>query len=208
MKSVYIVAALALVFAVAGLVGAQETGRQCVVPSEMIDLGAGPFPLLEQVPDYLFNETYMLTMYQLNSDIAALAAYGLDNAYDQDIKVFSRKIALERIDLSNDLRRWYWQYNNRIMPKPDTARQEALLGALSGCSGQEFDRRYAELMIELMQQSEETAELAIETNENPDPTVDPTTTNLDLLFHARVTQRTNENEIAAFQRWLDTGSLR
>ena len=197
MKAVYIFAALALVFAAVGSVGAQEEGTQCVVPVEMINLGAGPAPMLERVPDDQFDEAYMLMAYQQSSDIAALAAYGLDHASSQDIKVFSRKIAMERIDIRNDLKRWYWQYNNRIMPEPTTERQEVLLAALYGCCGADFDCRYAQLMIELMQQTGDAAELAIDNTEN-----------LDLLFQARVAQRTNENEIRAFQRWLDSGSLR
>lgn len=195
-KAFYIVCVLVLVVA-GGTAQAQETGTQCVVPMEMICLGEGPASALCTVPDDRFDEKYMLVMYQLNSDIAALAAYGIDHASDPDIKVFSHKIALERLDVRNDLRQWYWQYNNRIMPKPETARQEVLLAALYGCCGQDFDCRYAQLMIELMRQSEEAAELAIDT-----------TNNLDLLFHARVAQRTNANEIRAFERWLDTGALR
>lgn len=197
MKGILLVCALALVFAVAGSARAQEKGTQCVVPMEMINLGDGFACTLETVPDYQFDETYMRMMYQQSSDIAALAAYGLDHASDQELKVFSRKIAMERIDVKNDLTRWYWQYDNKIMPKPRTERQEMLLAGLYGCCGTEFDCRYAQLMIELMQQSSYAAELAIDNTDN-----------LDLLFQARVAQRTNDNEIRAFQKWLDTGALK
>lgn len=161
--------------------------EECIQP---VCIGPGPVERIQDLFGSNFEMGYMLTMYQQNADIGAMALFGSQRAGDSYIRALSRKMALERIDMNQDLRAWYLTYMSRNMPPAEIQRFTGLQEALSTYTGTEFDCMYASVMIGLMQQSQDAADMAIDRSEI-----------LQLRQQALVVSRTNENEIQAFQRW-------
>lgn len=77
-----------------------------------------------------------------------------------------------------------------------TARVVQIGNAMTSCAATDLDREYARTMISLMAQSRDAANLGTQR-----------LTRADIRDQARLVARVNENEMAAFQRWLATGFL-
>lgn len=174
-----------------------ETGCASCVPQQIeVCIGVGPAPKIMPFYHTNFDKAYILAMYQQNADIAGLASLGARRALDRCIRVLSTKIVMERLESNQDLELWYRQYFNCQMPEMCTGRLAALEAQLACYSDSGFDCIYASMIIGLMQQAKDAATIAVDR-----------TGMLLLNRQARITCRTNENEIRAFYRWRETGQL-
>ncbi len=198
MRSLTLFSVLLVALAVTGPVAAQQIPNPslCPLASQPALVGAGPAPELAAVAPPAFDQAYMARIYQQHADIAALASFAQGRLVDPSLQQFSAKIVRERNDLNSKIAQWYPRYTGQPMPPVSTARVQQIEDALTNCAAPDFDRQYARTMISLMMQSRDAANLARQRLTNP-----------VVKNQAAIVARVNQNEMAAFQRWLNTGFL-
>ncbi len=168
-----------------------STCDPCAMPA---GIGAGPIVALQGTCGACFDTTYVSTMYQQNADISALAAYGVQHVQSGNLRWLSQKIVGERNDLNSKLAGWYPQLACGPIPCINSDRVNTIIGSLAGCCGCDFDRKYAVAMVQLMGQSVDANNLAVQR-----------LTRADIRNQAQLEARTSTNEMNAFNSWLQTG---
>lgn len=152
----------------------------------------GPDPLSEMTryTGRSFDWQYMMSMYKQDSLIACLASLGCYRASSQTLRDLSLTIYQEQLALNTGLQWASLEFTNALKPSPNAKRLDAMLNRLAGCSGVQFDRQYAAIMIELMRQSGRAAQRAVLEVEGG-----------HLQAQAHATYRVNSNESKALERY-------
>lgn len=145
----------------------------------------GPDPLSEmsRFAGRGFDWQYMMSMYKQNSTIACIAALGVYRASCQPLKDLSCTIYQEQLALNTGLQWASLKFTNAPKPSPNAKRLDPILTQLGTCTGAQFDRQYAAVMMELMRQSERAAQRGIQQVEDG-----------QLLAQAHATYRVNSSE--------------
>lgn len=157
-------------------------GPERVLPAASV---CGPDPLSEMTryAGRSFDWQYMMSMYKQNSAIACIATVGSCRASCQTLRDLSLTIYQEQLALNTGLEWASLKFTNASRPNPVTKRLQEMLNLLAGCSGTQFDRQCASIMIELMRQSGQAAQRAIHEVEDG-----------HLLAQAHATYRVNSSE--------------
>jgi len=153
-------------------------------------IGMGPAPMLSRLTGAQFDREYVVSMFQLNSDIIALTNQGATRLTSSDVKSLSSKIRGEQMDKNQKLTTWARQMGV-TMPPVNYARIQGVLSRLSTYSGHAYDVQYTRALITLLQQSRRASLLA------PNRSIMPQIKN-----QALITVKATGNEITALQRWL------
>lgn len=165
-----------------------------VCPPIPAAVGAGPVPAFSNVacPED-FDKAFVQSMYQHHQDIIALATLGIQQACSSELRDLSRKIRQERTDMNIKLVKF-----GRMMGECsfNVACNTCITDQVSTLVGQDFDVRYAVLMVGLLMQSQEAAQAGMNQS-----------CIADLRNQSRIEYRASANEIAALQNWLSRNGL-
>jgi len=152
-------------------------------------VGAGPVPKicdLTACPD--FDNAFVQAQYQHNLNIIGLATLAIQQSTDEGLRDLSGKIRYERTKMNMKFTGYARQLNICNLPLVcDTC----VTDQLSSLVGQDFNTKYAVLMIGLLQQSMEAAQLAMQRSAIA-----------DLRNTERIDYRASQNEILALTNWL------
>lgn len=158
-------------------------------PSIPAAVGAGP------VPDFCsltcetgFDAAFVQAMYQHHVNIIGLATLGIQQSTDQGLKDLSGKIRYERTKMNDKLvtfGRQIGQCNLNLVCN------SCLFDQLNTLVGQDFNIKYAVLMIGLLKQSMESAQIGIQR-----------ASIADLRNQEKIEYRASQNEILALTNWL------
>jgi len=158
-------------------------------PSIPAAVGAGPVPKicdLTACPD--FDNAFVQAQYQHNLNIIGLATLAIQQSTDEGLRDLSGKIRYERTKMNMKFTGYARQLNICNLPLVcDTC----VTDQLSSLVGQDFNTKYAVLMIGLLQQSMEAAQLAMQRSAIA-----------DLRNTERIDYRASQNEILALTNWL------
>ena len=159
-------------------------------PSIPAALGAGPAVMLKDLCGDEFDRAYVTHMYQLNTDIAALATQGIGTSTDKGIRDLSGKIRTEQTNQNIKHASWAQGAGMGTIPV-DYNHVQGVTTALSSQTMMPFNDAYANTMIGLLSQQREAAQLALEKSPCP-----------EIRNQAGIVVRATTKEIDAFQRWL------
>ena len=159
-------------------------------PSIPAAIGTGPAPMLVDLCGEEFDRAYVGSMYQLSTEIAALATQGIAQSTDKGIRDLSGKIRTEQTD--QNIKRAAWAHNAGIGTIPvNYNRVQAVTSALTSQTTMPFNDAYVSAMIGLLSQQREAAQLALQKSTCP-----------EIRDQAGIVVKATTKEIDAFQRWL------
>lgn len=141
---------------------------------------------LTSCPD--FDKAFVQAMYQTRLDIIGLATLGIQQSTDQALRDLSGKIRYERTKMNEKFVKF-----GRAMGLCDlpVACNTCLSDQLNTLVGQDFNIKYAVLMIGLLEQSMDAAKIGMERSSIS-----------DLRNTEKIEYRASQNEIRALQNWL------
>jgi|GEM_PF-1064048 len=167
--------------------------QPCPIPAQF---GCGPLPKITNLVCATdFDKAYIPAMYQHNMDIIAVASVGAEMAPSDDITDLAIKIRNERIQQNQKLALFARQAGYGALPV-DYNEVAMYRNQLMGVAGMDFSARWATLMVGLLQQSQQSAQLAATRATLP-----------QLRDQGNINARACANEIDALQRWLARNGL-
>lgn len=194
---VFVVLALALVGSVAQAQSPAAATEQPTCPPETSMglsvpalIGAGPAPELANLTGAEFDRAYIQKMYQLNTNMAALATIGIEQTTDKNLKDLSGKIRYEKTKQNEVYAMLYRDMGLGKIPV-DYSKVQTIVDSLVNYTGTDFDVQYARVMTGLLTQTRDAAQLAMSRATNP-----------RLRDQAQIEARAAQNEINALQRWI------
>lgn len=197
---------LALVFALAGTAALADGCNVCgsntcqaacpaptpcepVCPPIPAAVGAGPVPAIYNLASPAdFDKAFVQAMYQNHQDIIGLATLGIQQSTDQELRDLSGKIRYERTKMNEKLVKFGRMIGDCNL---NVVCNTCLTDQISTLVGEDFNVRYAVLMIGLLMQSQEAAKMGMSQSGIA-----------DLRNQSRIEYRASANEIAALQNWL------
>ena len=158
-------------------------------PSIPAAVGAGPVPKICDVtcPED-FDKAFVQAMYQQHVNIITLATLGIQQSTDQGLRDLSGKIRYERTKMNEKLVKYSRQLGICDLP---VACDTCVTDQMATLVGNDFNIKYATLMVALLQQSQEAAALGIQRSGIA-----------DLRNTEKIEFRASQNEILALQNWL------
>jgi len=158
-------------------------------PSIPAAVGAGPVPkFCDLTCEQGFDAAFVQAMYQQHVNIIGLATLGIQQSTDGGLRDLSGKIRYERTKMNEKLVRFGRQVGSCDLALTcDTC----LFDQVATLVGQDFNIKYAVLMIGLLQQSMDAAKIGIERSSIS-----------DLRNTEKIEYRASQNEILALQNWL------
>jgi hypothetical protein len=152
-------------------------------------VGAGPMPAICNLTCPAdFDKAFVQAAYQNNADIIGLATLGIQQSTSSELRGLSGKIRNERTQHNQKLVKFARMIGECNLNLVCNA---CLTDQISTLVGQDFNVRYAVLMVGLLMQAQDAAKAGMSQSGIA-----------DLRNQNRISYRAAENEIAAFQSWL------
>jgi uncharacterized protein (DUF305 family) len=152
-------------------------------------VGAGPVPAFcDLTCEQGFDAAFVQAMYQQHVNIIGLATLGIQQSTDAGLRDLSGKIRYERTKMNEKLVSY-----GRQLGKCDLnlVCDTCLFDQVTTLQGQDFNIKYAVLMIGMLQQSMDAAKIGIERSSIG-----------DLRNTEKIEYRASQNEVLALQNWL------
>lgn len=158
-------------------------------PSIPAAVGAGPVPkFCDLTCEQGFDTAFVQAMYQQHVNIIGLATLGIQQSTDAGLRDLSGKIRYERTKMNEKLVTFGRQLGNCDLA---LTCDSCLFDQVTTLQGQDFNIKYAVLMIGLLQQSMDAAKIGMERSSIA-----------DLRNTEKIEYRASQNEILALQNWL------
>lgn len=154
-------------------------------------VGAGPAIALADLCGTDFDRAYIARMYQLHTNVSALASQGAEQATDRNLRSLSLKIRQEKTDQNQVLATMYRDNGFGKIPV-DYSPAQAVVDTLVPYTGTDFDVQYARAMTALLTQTRDAAQLAQTRSTIP-----------RLRDQSKIAANAAQNEINALMRWVD-----
>lgn len=161
-------------------------GECAAIPAAV---GAGPVPAFcELTCETGFDAAFVRAMYQQHVNIIGLATLAIQQSTDASLRDLSGKIRYERTKMNEKLVK-----HGRALGVCDLnlACDNCLFDQVNTLVGQDFNIKYAVLMIGMLQQSMDAAKIGMER-----------ASIADLRNTEKIEYRASQNEIMALQNWL------
>lgn len=158
-------------------------------PSIPAAVGKGPVPCFCDLtcnPD--FDSAFVQAMYQHRVNIIGLATLAIQQSSDQGLRDLSGKIRYERTKMNMKFTQYARALNICDLP---LCCDTCVTDQLATLVGQDFNNKYAVLMIGLLQQSMDAAKIGMERSSIA-----------DLRNTEKIEYRASQNEILALTNWL------
>lgn len=161
-------------------------GECAAIPAAV---GAGPVPsFCELTCETGFDAAFVRAMYQQHANIISLATLAIQQSTDASLRDLSGKIRYERTKMNEKLVK---HGRNLGICDLDVTCDPCLTGQLNTLVGQDFNIKYAVLMIGMLQQSMDAAKIGMER-----------ASIADLRNTEKIEYRASQNEVMALQNWL------
>lgn len=158
-------------------------------PSIPAAVGAGPVPgFCDLTCETGFDAAFVQGMYQHHVNIIGLATLGIQQSTDQGLRDLSGKIRYERTKMNEKLATFGRQLGQCNL---NLVCNSCLFDQLNTLVGQDFNVKYAVLMIGLLQQSMDSAQIGMQR-----------ASIADLRNTEKIEYRASQNEILALSNWL------
>ena len=167
----------------------------CSIPAQF---GCGPVPKVCNIACASdFDKSYIQAMYQQHADIIGLATMGVENATDKDLRNLAIKIQNERLQENSKLAKFAVKAGLTCTPLTlDYNEVTFYRNQLMCLSGQDFNVRWANLMMGLLQQSQQAGQMAATQASMP-----------DLRNQGSIVAKASANEISALQKWMTRNNV-